>query len=462
MTGAQATLERAFTVLRPELAALFRAQWSDPELPAMEYRSAERLCAFLEQHGFVVERTLGGLPTAFLGKRLIGKGGPVIAFLCEYDALPGLASTADAEMKPLPLAAGHACGHNHIGPANATAAILTAAILQDSKIPAEIRVYGCPAEELLWGKIALWRAGVFAGVDVILTSHGDYQTGALSRPCQSVVSGEFVFLGRAGHGGFATAANALEGAEAFVAAAEDMQRTTFAHLKFRHILRRPGLMPSITPDEARVWYTVRGSIMEDAQAAYAALVSLAGNADAAKKLQHRHQFIAESRGYLPNDVLGGLLFRHMKANGPPAWSNSDLTFMSELSERCAPGEAMRLHRDVDYFTESEDYYGQDDGELSWRIPLGRVNWAYPEQVTIHHRAWTALSGHEASSPGPLLAAKTLALAAADLATNPEIVASAQSELARRTAGFTLPQPRIGALKTLTENPASFWDGSWVE
>ena len=61
-------------------------------------------------------------PTAVMGEA--GDGGPVIAILGEYDALPGLSNEAGvAEHRPLPGAGhGHGCGHNLLGSASLLAA----------------------------------------------------------------------------------------------------------------------------------------------------------------------------------------------------------------------------------------------------------------------------------------------------------------------------------------------------
>ncbi len=447
--------------LKPHIENLFRAQWEDPELPGMEYRSAARLRQFLSDHGFDVGDAPGHIPTAFVAGKRKGDG-PVVAILAEYDALPGLAAEAKDSYTPLPLAAGHACGHNHIGPANTAAAIIAAAALAEGEGGGEVRVIGCPAEEILWGKIALLDAGAFGDVDVVLTSHGDYQTGALSRPCQSVVMGEFVFLGRAGHAGFKTATNALLAAESFVAEVEQAGRRDFAAVQFRHVLRRAGVTPGITPDEVRVWYQSRAPHIGQARAAYAMMIATAERIAAEQGLRWREQFISETRGYLPNDVLGRVLADCMKNVGPPQWSADDVAFMSALTATCAPGEPMRLDRTTRYFDTGEDYYGQDDGEVSWRVPLGRVNWAYPEQVPIHHWAWTALSGHPASFPGPLMAVQALAAGALAILRNPSHVELAKAELQRRTADTPPDRPRLGAQRTLRDAPETFWNATWTE
>jgi aminobenzoyl-glutamate utilization protein B len=447
--------------LEPEIERLFQVQWEDPELPAMEYRSSARLADWLARHGFDVERQAGGLPTAFVARCGSGSG-PVLALLAEFDALPGLDNDAVLSRRALGKPAGHGCGHNHIGPANAGAAIAAAKACRRLGLAGDVRVIGCPAEEILWGKIALLRAGIFSGIDAILTSHGDYQTGALSRPCQSVVSGEFVFTGESGHGGQTGHRNALLITEEMVAEASRLFEERYPELLLRHVLRQAGVMPSITPSEARVWFSARGFDYGAVRSSYDDLILM--SRDLARKggVACRHQFISESRGYLPNDTLGRVLHAAYAQAGPPKWSPGDLSFMEDLSRICSPDEPMELDRDVHYFASGADCYGQDDGEVSWRIPLGRVNWAYPKQVPIHHWAWTALSGHRASHAGPLSASQALALATVAVLAAPDIVHAARDELISRSQGERLTEPRIGAMETLTSNPAAFWAGTWVE
>ena len=62
--------------------------WGMPELAYAEHRSCAEHTAMLEGEGFRVTEDVAGIPTAVMGEA--GEGGPVIAILGEYDALPGL------------------------------------------------------------------------------------------------------------------------------------------------------------------------------------------------------------------------------------------------------------------------------------------------------------------------------------------------------------------------------------
>ena len=68
----------------------------------------------LRDAGFQVEVGCANLPTAI--RATWGKGHPVIGFLGEYDALPGLSQKVSTEKEPVtPGAAGQGCGHNLLG-----------------------------------------------------------------------------------------------------------------------------------------------------------------------------------------------------------------------------------------------------------------------------------------------------------------------------------------------------------
>ena len=153
-----------------------------PELSLKEYQSSRALAAFLEDEGFKVSWGLAGFETAFAaewrstqgGDRAVGTlgiaGKPVIGFLAEYDALPGLGQECvpEQEQNGEP---GHGCGHNLLGTACAGAACELKERMQAENLQGTIRVYGCPAEEIVVGKIRMNEQGIFDDLSVAVTWH---------------------------------------------------------------------------------------------------------------------------------------------------------------------------------------------------------------------------------------------------------------------------------------------------
>lgn len=81
---------------------------ANPEIGNEEVYASAKHVALLENAGFDVTTAVAGHETSFYAVKDSGKEGPTIAYLAEYDALPGL---------------GHACGHNIIGTTSVAAGI---------------------------------------------------------------------------------------------------------------------------------------------------------------------------------------------------------------------------------------------------------------------------------------------------------------------------------------------------
>lgn len=455
-----AATREAWAGLQHDIESMCAGIWEHPELPMMEYQAEAGLSAWLADHNFAVERGVCGIPTAFRAVWSNGEG-PTLGLLAEYDALPGQGNLAEPRRAPDGHRAGHACGHNLIGAANVGAAIAVRHAMEALGLGGTLVVLGTPAEEILWGKIAMFQRGAFDGIDALLTSHGDQQNGAISRPCLSCVSSEFVFSGVSGHGGSRRSQNALDAAELTVQSMERLRAHQFNDAIIGHVLRVAGLMPSITCDEARLWITVRHENFERAEEVYNQILPIAADAARYTNTSFSEQFISASRGYLPNHTLGRALQSHLDVIGPPAWSDNDVAFMAELSKACSPQMDVVLDRKTRLHTEGCDPFGQDDGEASWYIPLARVNWAEPLGVLFHNWATTAMSGHTSGIQGGLMASEGLALTAVDLLGSPAVIAAAKQELAERVGGRKLSPPRCGAFDLMTTAPETFWGGTWL-
>ena len=139
-----------------------------PELSLYETESSAKLAEFLESEGFAVRWDLAGFETAFVAEW--GSGKPVIGFLAEYDALPGLGQEPECACAPTG-GPGHGCGHNLLGTACAGAACMLKERLEQEGLSGTIRVYGCPAEEVVIGKIRMNQEGIFDDLSVAVTWH---------------------------------------------------------------------------------------------------------------------------------------------------------------------------------------------------------------------------------------------------------------------------------------------------
>ena len=223
----------------------------NPELGSEEVDASKLLAVELDKHGFKVEMGVLGMPTAFKAiKKGRGKG-PKIAFLCEYDALPGV---------------GHGCGHNMIGTSGLGAGIAVAKLMRG--LPGEVWVVGTPAEEghgpSSGAKKRMAEAGVFKGVEAVMMMHPIGNSKATVATGFLAITGiKIEYTGRTAH----AAADPQNGLNALNAAvlcfmathANRQQLRRDANPVVHGIITEGGLASNIIPDRAVLQFSVRSS-----------------------------------------------------------------------------------------------------------------------------------------------------------------------------------------------------------
>jgi metal-dependent amidase/aminoacylase/carboxypeptidase family protein len=88
--------------------------------------------------------------------------GPNIAFMAEYDALPGI---------------GHGCGHNLMAAVAVGAGVAISRVCPPDEVSASWLVLGTPAEETIGGKVVMVENGVFDDIDAAFIAHPGQRNG---------------------------------------------------------------------------------------------------------------------------------------------------------------------------------------------------------------------------------------------------------------------------------------------
>ena len=241
-TGSLRTgVERALAALWRDVTSLSRALYEAPELSQREVRSSRRLRSLLRREGFRIRRGVAGLPTSFVARKRGRRGGPRVAMLAEYDALPDL---------------GHACGHNLIGAASVGAAMAVGRVI--GEIRGEVVVVGTPAEETIGGKALMADRGVFRNVDAAMMFHpsGENRVYTTSLACHSL---EVLFRGRAAHAVSSPGKgiNALKALIRLFFEIEGLLRRLPGEVRMPGIIVEGGRRANIVPDRAVGRFTLR-------------------------------------------------------------------------------------------------------------------------------------------------------------------------------------------------------------
>ena len=244
----------------PDFLALSDRIWDNPEIASDEHDSVAEHTAMLHAQGFRVTSDIAGIPTAVMGEA--GEGGPVIAILGEYDALPGLSQEAGvAEPRPLPGSGlGHGCGHNLLGSAALLAAAAVKDWLAENGLPGRVRYYGCPAEEGGAAKAFMVREGAFGDVDIAISWHPSSFSGVNDAMSLANTRIDFTFTGRASHAAAAPhlGRSALDAVELMNVGVNYMREHMPSDARIHYaMLDGGGIAPNVVQASAKVRYAIR-------------------------------------------------------------------------------------------------------------------------------------------------------------------------------------------------------------
>jgi aminobenzoyl-glutamate utilization protein B len=447
---------------RDAFEALSDRVFDTPEIAYTEYKAVAEHTAMLEREGFRITPDLAGIPTSVMGEA--GAGGPVIAILGEYDALPGLAQESGAiEPKPIPGdGMGHGCGHNLLGAGALLAATAVKDWLAANGLPGRVRYYGCPAEEGGAAKAFMVRAGVFDDVDIAITWHTMPFCGVNDALALANTRIDFSFAGRASHAAAAPhlGRSALDAVELMNVGVNYMREHMPADARIHYaLLDAGGVAPNVVQAHAKVRYAVRARDIQEMLALVERVQKCAQGAALMTETRVETRVISAVSNLVGNTPLERAMQDNWERLGPPDFDDADRAFARQI--RATLGEedirapyrraGLAFRRDqpladeiVPFGLRGERLLGSTDvGDVSWVVPLVQADGPTIAIGTPFH-SWqlTAHGKTPLAKKGMVQTAKVMAATAVDAIQDSTLVARAKADLQARTRDtpYTCPIP----------------------
>jgi aminobenzoyl-glutamate utilization protein B len=412
-------------------SAIAQQIWGFAEMGYQEEKSAALLQQTLSNEGFRINKSVAGIPTAFIAE--YGEGLPVIALLGEYDALPGLSQEAIAEKKSAGKAAGHACGHHLFGTASTAAAIEVKNWLKTNKKKGTIRFYGCPAEEGGSGKVYLVREGLFSDVDAALHWHPGDANDANPGSALANKSAKFRFYGTASHAGMAPekGRSALDGIEAMNMMANMMREHIPSDSRIHYVITNGGKAPNVVPDFAEVYYYVRHGNRKTVLEIFDRIAKAAEGAALGTGTKMDYELIGGTHELLPNTTLQKMMYANLVKVGGFQYTEVERKFGNQIIQSLGieNGSLEKAAVVQPYKTLDPSFGSTDVGDVSFTVPtagMGSATWV--PGTPAHSWQAVAAGGTDIGNKGMMVAAKTLALTAIELFLNPAQIIKAKAEL----------------------------------
>ena len=416
--------------------------WENAEIRFGEKQSVQDYAAFLEAEGFTVTVGLAGLTTALRAEW--GSGKPVIGFLGEYDALPGLSQKAGvAEKTPLESGGnGHGCGHNLLGVGALMGAAGLKHALQTEGKPGTVIFFGCPAEEGGSGKTFMAREGCFDQLDAAFSWHPDTRNMMPPGPVLANDVVRYSFTGKASHAAAAPEAgrSALDALELMNIGVqflrEHMPSTARIHYA---ITDAGGNSPNIVQSYASALYQIRAPFAPELAQLYERVNNIARGAALMTDTQVDIRFLKGTSNTVLIPALDEVMYRNMREIPSPVEQAEDMAFAQKIVRTQHPADGLPEHT---FDLKVKPYIkagnvpipgSSDTGDVSWVCPVSQCAAStWPAGTAAHSWQAVACGNSDFAHRGMLYAGQVLAATAMDVCNHPEIIEEAWKQLKEKT------------------------------
>lgn len=469
-----AAVERHHT----EITDLSHAIWEYAERGMGEYKSTVYYVSLLKELGFSVQENAADIPTAFIGSW--GEGKPVVGFLGEFDALPGLSQKGGcAQRSSLGGECGQGCGHNNLGAGALGAAVALRDYLQENHLPGTVRFYGCPGEEDGSGKVYMAEAGLFSDLDLCLTWHPSSSMVVIGGGSLAICSLDFEFTGRSAHAAATPylGRSALDACELTNVGANYLREHVIPEARIHYGYRDAGNpAPNVVQDHAVINYFCRAPKAQQLLPILERLKDVARGAALMTGTTLQININDTIANYVPNHTLSQVMQQAMEELGVPTYDEMDLAQAHAFRDTFTEAEKNQYRTMLEDTGLPVDYYSSDDlicprpmpyvrsdklmggstdvGDASFCAPTAMLSGTTVAMGTPGH-SWqmTAQGVTPLADKGTLRAAEIMALTAARAMADPALLEKAKSELISTTGGKPAGLNEPGAKPHILPRPA---------
>ena len=434
--------------------------WSTPETCYSEQNSMSAHVDELRYHGFSVTKGIANIPTAVIGE--YGNGGPIIAFLGEYDALAGLSQKADVfHQDPVKKGEnGHGCGHNLLGSASMQAAVALRDWLKELNLPGVVRYYGCPAEEGGAAKTFMVRDKIFKDVDAAITWHPGCLPGIVKGSSLANCRVDFTFQGRASHAAVSPhlGRSALDAIELMNVGVNYMREHMPDKARIHYaLIDGGGISPNVVQAKAKVRYVVRDETTPKMMELLERVKEIAKGAALMTQTKVKSKILAGVSNLVYNETLGNIMQGNLDQLGAPEFSKEEHLYAKKYQDTLTRKdiESAYSHAGIDLVegqvlaetvvagdVKPVDMGGSTDvADVSWVVPTVSL-WGANYAIGTPFHSWqmTAQGKSSIAIKGMTHAAMVMAATGSDLILNKTILDDAWSEHNKtiEKEGYMLP------------------------
>ncbi len=420
------------------------AIWEAAETSLEEFKSAQYLKDMAVANGFTLTENVAGISTAFMAK--YGSGKPVIGILGEFDANAGISQKRQPVRESLiPGGAGHGCGHNLFGTASLGAAIAIKEQIEKGNIKGTIIFYGTPAEETIFAKVWMARAGVFDALDVCMDWHPGDTNEAGTQSSKALVDFRVKFYGSSSHASSDpwNGKSAVDALELYTTGLNYYREHILPTSRIHYQIEKAGDVVNVVPDYAQIWTRLRENNRAKVDVLYARAQKIAEGAALMAGVTYDMELISGIYEIQVNRTGAEALQKNLETLGEITYTQEEVAYANTILKETGKPQ-VGIDGSVHPLRETLPAQGgsTDVGDVSQIVPTIRMSATVASSGGPWHSwAVVACTGMSIGHKGMLYAAKALSMTMVDLYKNPKLVAAVKKDFVENKTNETY-EPRI--------------------
>ena len=234
--------------------------------------------------------------------------------------------------------------------------------------------------------------------------------------------------------------SALDAVEAMDYMVNMMREHVPQETRIHYIITRGGAAPNVVPDFAEAYYYARQPDMRILEGIWDRIVNAAKGAALGTGTTMELEVTGAVWNVLSNEYLSGVMHKNLERVGGFTYTAEEQTFAEEIRKTLTEQPTVALgsqDRVQPMRTGTVGSASSDLADVSWNVPTVEVRGAtFVPGVPAHSWQATACAGGTIGVKGMMVAAKSMALTAIDLFTDPTHIQKARAEFdAKRGPSF---------------------------
>ena len=418
--------------------------WEAAEPALLEFKSSKYLSDYAEKNGFTVKKGVADIPTAFVAE--YGSGRPIIGIMGEFDANLGISQKKQPTKDPLVKGApGHGCGHNLFGTASLGAAVAIKEMIESGEISGTVRFYGTPAEETIFGKVWMVRAGLFDDLDVCMDWHPADEIEASTQSSKALVDFRLKFYGDAAHasGDPWNGNSAVDALELYTTGLNYYREHIRPTARIHYDIEKAGDVVNVVPDFAQIWTRLRENDKEHVNILYERAKKIAEAASMMANVDYEFNLISGIYEIIPNRFGAEIIQQNFELLGEIEYTNDEIEYANTILKETGK-ELKGIDGTIKPIKPTLPAQGgsTDVGDVSQVVPVVRLGvTTAAKDGPWHSWAVVACTGMSIGHKGMIYASKSLAMTMLDLYNDPKLIEGVKEEFLERK-GDRIYEPQI--------------------